>query len=125
MSVVNCKVKHIRPKYDNLKIWMEDENNVYVGRSGVVFIKTNEDKKERYPKKSSVFSNPFKIGRDGDRNDVLDKYREYIVEKLDKESSLKDELLRLKGKNLGCWCAPEPCHANILLELIEKYETIE
>ncbi len=24
----------------------------------------------------------------------------------------------MKGKNLGCWCAPEPCHGNILLELL-------
>lgn len=27
----------------------------------------------------------------------------------------------MKGKNLGCWCHPEPCHEDILLELIEKY----
>lgn len=38
MSVVNCKVKHIRPKYNNLEEWIKDENNVYIGRKGVVFI---------------------------------------------------------------------------------------
>ena len=116
MSVVNCKVKYIRPEYDNLKIWMEDSNNVYVGRAGVVFIE-----KERFPKRSSIFANPFKIGRHGNRDDVLEKYRKYIIEKLDHDISLQEELLKLKGKNLGCWCAPEPCHANILLELIDIY----
>ena len=122
MSVVNCKVAHIRPKYNNLKIWMEDSNNVYVGRQGVVFIKNDEGKNERFPKKSSIFSNPFKIGKDGDRNKVLKKYRKYMIENLDNNTLLQRELLKLKNKNLGCWCFPEPCHANILLELIELYE---
>jgi hypothetical protein len=44
MSVVNCKVQYIRPKYNNLKEWMNDPNNIYIGRGGVVFI----DKK-RFP----------------------------------------------------------------------------
>ena len=35
---VNCKVKFIRPQYKNLKEWVENENNVYIGRAGVVFI---------------------------------------------------------------------------------------
>ena len=37
--VVNVKVAHIRPKYQNLQEWMQDTaNNVSIGRSGVVFI---------------------------------------------------------------------------------------
>lgn len=117
MAVVNCKVKYIRPEYDNLKIWIEDSNNVYVGRAGVVFIE-----KERFPKRQSIFANPFKIGKHGNREELLEKYRKYITEKLDNDKSLQEELLKLKGKNLGCWCAPEPCHSNILLELIDIYE---
>ena len=54
MSVVNCKVKYIRPEYTNLKIWMEDGNNIYIGRAGVVFID-----KQRFPKSASKFANPF------------------------------------------------------------------
>ena len=45
MSVANCKVKYIRPKYNNLKEWMEDEQNIYIGRLGIVFIN-----KVRFPK---------------------------------------------------------------------------
>jgi len=41
MSVVNCKVKYIRPEYNNLKEWMNNPNNVYIGREGVVFIDKN------------------------------------------------------------------------------------
>ncbi len=37
MKIVNLKVANIRPKYKNLKEWMDDENNVYIGRKGIVF----------------------------------------------------------------------------------------
>ena len=113
MSVVNCKVKFIRPKYKNLEEWIKDENNVYIGRAGIVFIN-----KERFPKKSSPFCNIFKVGRNGTRDEVIEKYRVYIIRKIEDEPSLNNILKNMKGKNLGCWCHPEPCHGDILLELI-------
>jgi len=116
MSISNCKVKYIRPKYNNLKEWLEDEDNVYIGRAGIVFID-----KVRFPKKSSPFANPFKIDKDGIREDVINKYREYITDKLEKDNTLRAELLEMRGKNLGCWCYPEKCHGDILLELINKF----
>lgn len=122
MSVVNCKVKYIRPKYNNLKAWMEDENNVYIGRAGIVFIKNEKTgNKERFPKISSNFANPYKIGKDGTRNEIIKKYKIYIENILENNYSLQNELLNMRGKKLGCWCYPESCHGNVLLELIEKY----
>lgn len=38
MSVVNVKVAFIRPEYQNLKEWMQDDKNVYIGRKGIVFV---------------------------------------------------------------------------------------
>ena len=49
----------------------------------------------------------------------ITKYREYIVKKLDKDPNLVKELRQLKGKKLGCWCKPDACHGDVLLELIE------
>jgi hypothetical protein len=122
MSVVNCKVKYIRPEYDNLKEWMDDPDNVYVARRGVVFIKDAETGiKSRFPEESSIFANPFKIGKDGTREDVINKYRGHIISMVNNDEDFKCSLLELRGKNLGCWCCPEPCHANVLLELIEEY----
>lgn len=105
-------VKYIRPKYNNLQEWMQDENNVYIGRSGIVFIN-----KERYPKLSSKFANPFKIDKNNTREDVLKKYRKYIMKTLE-----SDDLMKLENKKLGCWCKPENCHGDILLELIQYYK---
>jgi len=118
MSVVNCKVKYIRPAYNNLEEWIADDNNYYIGRSGIVFIDN-----KRYPTKSSVFANPYKIGKDGTREEVILKYKEYLINKLDNDDDLVNELISLKGKHLGCWCYPEYCHGNVLLELIDKYSS--
>lgn len=117
MSVVNVKVQNIRPNYHSLKNWIEDTNNVYIGRKGVVFIDG-----ERYPKKDSIFANPYKIGKNGTREQVIEQYREYMENNIQKNRAYYlDELSKLKGKNLGCWCHPELCHGDVLLDLIKKY----
>ena len=111
MNVVNVKVAHIRPQYQNLKEWCEDSNNAYIGRRGIVFIDG-----VRYPLKDSPFANPYKITKNLDRNDVIKMYRNYIVEKI---ISGEVDIKHLSGKNLGCWCKPESCHGDVLIELLE------
>jgi len=118
MSIENVRVKNIKPKgYDNLQEWIEDNNNKYIGRGGIVFIN-----KERFPKGNSLFYNPFKINKNTTREEVIQQYKLYITQRLETEPELIEELLKLKNKNLGCWCFPELCHGNILLELIEYYD---
>ena len=122
-KVVNVKVKFIRPEFNNLQEWMENESNVYIGRKGIVFIKNEEtEKKMRWPKSNSPFANPFKIGKDGTIEEILKKYESHIINKLNNSPELVNTLLSLKNKNLGCWCAPKPCHGDILIKLIKKYE---
>lgn len=118
-KVVNCKVSHIRPKYKDLSEWVKDPNNVYIARSGIVFVSV-DGKKERFPKQSSPFANPFKINAVTTREQVIEKYKSYILEKIEKNQELKKSLLELKGKNLGCWCYPEKCHGDVLKELIDR-----
>lgn len=116
MSVVNVKVQYIRPNgYDNLSEWMSYPNNVYIGRAGIVFID-----KERFPKKSSTFCNPFKVGKDGTREQVIDKYETHIRKLLKDNLYIRDELIELKGKTLGCWCKPDACHGDVLLKIINE-----
>ena len=31
------------------------------------------------------------------------------------------QLISMKGKRLGCWCYPDACHGDVLLELIDMY----
>ena len=55
----------------------------------------------------------FVIGRDGTRDEVVAKYRAWIL----RQPALMAALHELPDKNLVCWCAPERCHADVLLEL--------
>ena len=67
--------------------------------------------------KGSKFANPFKVGRDGTLDEVLEKYREYITS----TPALMDSLDELRNKILTCWCAPARCHCDVLLELLEEH----
>ncbi len=62
--------------------------------------------------RSTRWGNPFKIGRDGTREEVIAKYREHLM-----ETGLYLDTKELAGKDLVCWCAPQACHADVLLEL--------
>ena len=64
----------------------------------------------------SPFANPFKIGVDGTRAEVLEKYEAYLRG----NQELLDRILELDGKVLGCWCKPKKCHGDIIVRLIEE-----
>jgi hypothetical protein len=92
--VVHCK----REKYD-----------VYIGRP-------------------SFWGNPFTHIRDKntlavhlvkDRKEALEKYREYVLS----SREMIKRLPELKGKILGCWCHPRPCHGEVLIQLLREVET--
>lgn len=65
-----------------------------------------------YVGRPTKWGNPFLIGRDGDRAEVIQKYTQHLL-----QSSLLAELPELKGCDLVCWCAPDACHADVLLRL--------
>jgi len=72
-----------------------------------------------YIGRPSEWGNPFKIGPDDDRVEVVDKYRKWLLG----QPELLARLPELKGKVLGCWCAPKLCHGHVLAELADsQYE---
>lgn len=89
MSVVHCK----RAPYD-----------VYIGRG--------RDPRSGEPGR---WGNPFRIGRDGDREEVIARYAGWLREEVDAGRISLEELAALDGKTLGCWCAPRPCHGEVLV----------
>ena len=64
-----------------------------------------------YVGRPSKFGNPFEIGKDGTREEVIEKYREWFFAQ---PELMKEAKEKLKGKVLACWCAPQACHADIL-----------
>ena len=75
--------------------------------------KTSED--FIYIGRPSKWGNPFVIGIDGNREEVINKFRTYARSKFN-----KSDLEELKGKNLGCYCKPLACHGDVLEEMIKE-----
>jgi len=69
-----------------------------------------------YIGRPSKWGNPFMIGQDGNREEVISKYERW----LETQPKLLADLPELRGKVLGCFCAPLPCHGDILLRLAEE-----
>lgn len=69
-----------------------------------------------YIGRPSPFGNPFVIGRDGSREDVVRKYADWLLGRPD----LMARLPELRGKVLVCWCAPEMCHGHVLQMVCEE-----
>ena len=74
---------------------------------------------------ASKWANPFKLMRknsDGPeeanmtRSESLKRYRQHVLDSPELMASLHE----LKGKRLGCWCHPDKCHGDILIELLEE-----
>ena len=68
-----------------------EQYDVYIGRPG-------------------PWGNPFAIGRDGTRAQVIEAYERYLLSRPD----LLGQLGELRGKVLGCWGAPRQCHGDVL-----------
>ena len=60
----------------------------------------------------SKWANPFTIGRDGTRAEVIAKYEAHLH-----ASGLINQVHELRGCDLVCSCAPLRCHGDLLLRL--------
>lgn len=70
--------------------------------------------------RSSLYGNPYRIGRDGTREEVIEKYKKYFYDKIERNHDFRKSVLYLKGKILGCYCKPLNCHCDIIVEYLDK-----
>ncbi|OGS39983.1 MAG: hypothetical protein A3K77_01380 [Euryarchaeota archaeon RBG_13_31_8] len=78
--------------------------DVYIGRASYGF-------------PNSKWGNPFPLKNESERMDVINKYEKYLF-----ESGLINDIGELSNaKRLGCWCAPKPCHGDVLAKYINMY----
>jgi len=67
--------------------------------------------------RKTEWGNPFELPYDGNRETVIRNYAEHY---LPYKPSLLSRVTELRGMALACWCAPDPCHADILKSKAEK-----
>lgn len=77
-----------------------DCNKVYIGRTFGGWENTG-------------WGNPFPISPVRNREQAIEQYRKWLLQ----NDKLLARIPELRGKLLGCWCSPEPCHGHVLAAL--------
>lgn len=77
-------------------------------------------KADVYIGRPSPFGNPYAIGPDGDRTEVIRLFKIYFYERLKREPVWEVKVQALKGKTLGCFCFPQACHGSVIAEYLDS-----
>jgi hypothetical protein len=77
--------------------------DVYIGRRG--------------RGQEGYFGNPFYKGT---REENIANYKKYFYNRLKEDSEFHARVILLKGKVLGCFCAPSNCHGDVIVEYLEN-----
>lgn len=75
-----------------------------------------------YIGRGSDFGNPFKIGKDGTREEVIKKFRQYFYKRIFTDPKFAEKVETLRGCVLGCFCEPLDCHSDVIKEYLDNYE---
>lgn len=107
-----------------------DDTNALLGVSArpIIIVNKHHGKSGEYIGRGSPLGNPFVIGKDGSREQVIAKYRVWLNEQIMRKNPVVlDELNRLgnkaideKGLALQCFCYPKPCHGEVIKEKLIK-----
>lgn len=80
-------------------------------------VNKNKESFEVYVGRGSIFGNPYVIGRDGTREQVIERYREWFKFLL-RDPIFAAAVLDLRDKKLGCFCKPLACHGEVIAEYL-------
>lgn len=69
-----------------------------------------------YIGRPSEFGNPFTIGKDGSRDEVIEKYRLHLHRLIQADPTWIARLASLdRYEYLVCWCKPLACHGDVIV----------
>ena len=75
---------------------------------------------DEYIGRPSMGGNPFIIGPDGTREEVITKFEIYARERMKIDPVFAAYVRSLEGKTLVCFCKPRACHGDVLSMLTEE-----
>jgi O-acetyl-ADP-ribose deacetylase (regulator of RNase III) len=73
---------------------------------------------------ASPLANPFRLEDPHDpsaRRRSLERYRDWLHTQAAQDGAVGAELERVRGRDLACWCAPQPCHADVVLAWLLRH----
>jgi hypothetical protein len=102
---MKTQVIHIK---DAPKGWPMDFHYVYVGRPGRQY--------------TGYFGNPFKLNPSEPRGATIERFETWARRRLETDLEYRQKVKDLHGKTLICFCAPEPCHGDVLAKLAAELQ---
>ena len=71
------------------------------------------------------YGNPYRIGPDGDREEVIRKFRYDFYARLKIDQAWKLQVEKLRGKIIACCCTPLGCHGDVYLEYLNQAPVVQ
>lgn len=68
------------------------------------------------------YGNPFTLrprATDAERDECLTLFKQYFYQRLAEDEEFRVRVHALRGKVLGCFCSPKPCHGDVIAEYLE------
>lgn len=66
------------------------------------------------------WGNPFAISANRTRAQVITDFDAWVHNSGEPKAKwIRENVHKLKGKTLGCWCAPHACHGDVLKQMAE------
>lgn len=90
-----------------------DPTAIYIGRA------VNRAKDPRC-RVASTWANPYHADSAGGIAGAIEDFETMMRQAIQKKAPAAVRLGELRGKVLGCWCHPKPCHGDVLVKLIRE-----
>lgn len=68
--------------------------------------------------RTTIFGNPFTIGKHGNRKEVISRFKRYFDRRIKHDIKFRNAVRKLAGKTLLCWCHPMGCHGDVIAEYL-------
>lgn len=90
----------------------------------IVVNRSSTDDYDVYIGRPSKWGNPFRVGEDGTREEVIEKYRKWFLTS-EEASVLRNSISEIFDKKIACWCKPKSCHGDVLAEYANSISNSE
>lgn len=97
----------------NIKDAPEEAWDVYIGRGN-----------SHYGVSDSRFANPFTLD-DFSRQEAVNLYKLWFYHRVRTCNEFANAARDLHGKTLACWCVPQTCHGEVILQWLDRQEVPE
>lgn len=115
-----CQRCHLRYDKDHHAETRKRPTEAIGDTARVVRLRTPESRGCKSIQRGTKYGNPFEENVHGTREEVICLFEIWLMGQPELVAQAKREL---RGFNLGCHCAPKPCHGDVWLKLVNQEAT--